>query len=141
MDYQATVDRSVSTGLLLRTRFQLENEFVFRPKHDLDKPPPRQPGDVYVVVAMIAGAVIGGSSGLFISYVTGSFPFFGIAAGTVVGGILGLFIGDWWKKKVIQHRNKVWAEIFKKIEKEGQKSKSGSVPTHLAPFFTTGLSK
>ena len=121
MSYFAAIDRGLTTGLFLRTRFQLENEFVFRPKHDPDKPPPRQPGDIYVVVAMVAGAVIGGSTGLFISYVTGRFPFFGIAAGAVVGGIAGSFIGDWWKKKVIQHRNKVWAEIFKKIEKEGQK--------------------
>jgi hypothetical protein len=109
----------LSVGLCFRTRFQLENEIVFRPKHDPDKPPPLEPGDIYIALGAVIGLVVLGSIGLLISILIGmSNPFVPIAAGVIIGGIAGSYIGEWLKKRVKRQRLARWKKIFQKVEKE-----------------------
>lgn len=106
-------------NLFLRTRFQLENEFVFRPKHDPDKPPPVKPGDIYIVIGAVIGIVIGVTIALSVCYLANiGNPFFPIVIGVVAGGIVGSYLGEWLKNRVARQRLQRWAEIFKKIEKD-----------------------
>ncbi len=112
-------DNGLSSGLAFRTRFQLENEIVFRPKHDPDKPPPLEPGDIYVVLGMVIGLVVLGTTGLLISIlIEMSNPFVPIAAGVIIGGIAGSYAGEWLKKRVHRQRLERWKKIFQKVEKE-----------------------
>jgi len=109
----------LNNGLLLRTRFQLENEFVFRPKHDPDKPPPVKPGDIYIVIGAVLGIIIGVSTGLYISYLVNiQNSFFPIVIGVIAGGIGGSYLGEWLKNRVARQRLKRWEQIFKKAEKD-----------------------
>jgi len=114
-----SVENGFTTGLLLRTRFQLENEFVFRPKHDPDKPPPVKPGDIYIVIGVVIGIVIGITIALSVCYLANiGNPFFPIVIGLIAGGIGGSYLGEWWKKRVARQRLQRWEEIFKKAEKD-----------------------
>ncbi len=113
-----TVD-GITDNLFLRTRFQLENEFVFRPKHDPDKPPPVKPGDIYIVIGAVIGIVIGIATALSVCYLANiGNPFFPVVIGLIAGGIGGSYLGEWWKKRVAHQRLKRWEEIFKKAERE-----------------------
>ncbi len=119
MQQTAWNDDRLSTGIFLRTRFQLENEFVFRPKHDPDKPPPVKPGDIYIVIGAVLGIIIGVSTGLCISYLANiQNSFFPIVIGLIAGGIGGSYLGEWWKKRVARQRLQRWEQIFKKVEKD-----------------------
>jgi hypothetical protein len=119
MKFVNSSNNGLSSGICLRTRFQLENEIVFRPKHDPDKPPPIEPGDIYVVLGMAIGLVVLGSIGFLISILMGmSNPFVSIAAGVIIGGIAGSTFGEWLKKRVQRQRLERWKKIFQKVKKE-----------------------
>jgi hypothetical protein len=111
--------KGMTGNLLLRTRFQLENEFVFRPKHDPDKPPPVKPGDIYIVIGAVIGIVIGITIGLSLSCLANiGNIFFPLVIGVIVGGIGGSYMGEWLKNRVARQRLKRWEQIFKKAEKD-----------------------
>jgi hypothetical protein len=119
MKFVNSSDNGLSSGLAFRTRFQLENEIVFRPKHDPDKPPPLEPGDIYIALGAVIGLVLLGSIGLLISYLVGmDNPFIPIASGVIIGGIAGSYAGEWLKKRVQRRRLERWKKIFQKVEKE-----------------------
>ena len=85
-----------------RSRFQLENEFIFRPKHDPDKPPTAQPGDHIVVIAMFVGAIVLATAATIFALITWIISlYFGLAAGAIVGGIMSTLVGDRIKKDCI----------------------------------------
>jgi hypothetical protein len=102
------LNRHYLTGLFLaRSRFQLENEFIFRPKHDPDKPPPAQPGDHIVVISMFVGAIVLATAATIFALITWIIsPYFGLAAGAIVGGIIGTLVGDRIKKAVLRRRQR-----------------------------------
>jgi len=122
MQQTAWNDDKLSTGIFLRTRFQLENEFVFRPKHDPDKPPPVKPGDIYIVIGAVLGIIIGVSAGFLFCYLADiQNPFIPIIVGVIAGGIGGSYLGEWLKNRVARQRLKRWEEIFRKAEKDLEK--------------------
>jgi hypothetical protein len=119
MKFVNSSDNGLSSGLVFRTRFQLENEIIFRPKHDPDKPPPLEPGDIYIVLGTAIGLVVLGSVGFLISLLLGmSNPFVPIAAGVIIGGIIGSILGERLKKRVQRQRLARWKKIFQKVEKD-----------------------
>ncbi len=95
--------------LFLRSRFQLENEFIFRPKHDPDKPPPAQPGDIIIVFAALVGVIVFATAGTIFGLKTWIIsPYFGFATGTITGGITGTLVGDRIKKAILRRRERFY---------------------------------
>jgi membrane protein DedA with SNARE-associated domain len=91
---------------LLRNWFSYENEILFRPKHDPDKPPPAQKGDYIIVICMLAGAALLCTAGILFALKTWMInPFAAGAIGLVLGAILGTMIGE-CIKRIIFRRSK-----------------------------------
>lgn len=84
--------------LLLRSSNDIQNEMMFRPQHDPHKPPPAEPGDAAIFIAMGAGAVLGGAIGIIVSLRSDRSFFVPMSIGSVAGGLAGTFVGDWIKK-------------------------------------------
>jgi len=54
-----------------------------RGKKDPDNPPPRRPGDKYLVIGFIIGGIAGGVLGAFLNF---------LIISAIGGGILGLYV-------------------------------------------------
>ncbi len=91
---------SLSTRMIfLRSSRDIENEIIFRPGRDPDKPPPHEPGDAIVVTTMFIGAAVGFLSGAALSHFGGiGSIFINSAVGAVSFALAGTFIGDHIKK-------------------------------------------
>ena len=92
---------------LLRNWFSYENEILFRPKHDPDKPPHAQHGDHIIVISMFVGAIVLAAAATIFALKTWIInPYFGFAGGAIVGGIIGTLVGDRIKKAALRRRNR-----------------------------------
>ncbi len=91
---------SLSTRVvLLRSSRDIENEIIFRPGRDPDKPPPHEPGDAIIVTTMFIGAAVGFVSGAALSHFGGiGTIFINSAVGAVALALAGTFVGDRIKK-------------------------------------------
>ena len=102
---------SFGSGIaLLRSPNDILIDSQFRNnKTDPSMPPEREPGDAWIVMGMLLGAVAMGLGGFVISFRTGAFnPFLGLAGGAILGGLIGTFLGDLIKKRIRRrgHRRK-----------------------------------
>ncbi len=94
-----TADMLSSGLMLLRSSRDIENEMIFRPGRDPDKPPPREPGDAIVVTAMFIGAAVGFLSGAALAHFGGiGTIFINSAVGAIGLALAGTFVGDRIKK-------------------------------------------
>ena len=85
--------------MLLRSSRDIENEIIFRPGHDPDKPPPHEPGDAIIVTTMFIGAAVGFLSGAALAHFGGiGTIFINSAIGAVGFALAGTFLGDRIKK-------------------------------------------
>lgn len=91
---------TLSTRLMfLRSSRDIENEIIFRPGRDPDKPPPHEPGDAIIVTTMFIGAAVGFLSGAALAHFGGiGTIFINSAVGAVGLALAGTFIGDRIKK-------------------------------------------
>ena len=86
----------LSTRLtFLRSSRDIENEIIFRPGHDADKPPPHEPGDAIIVTTMFIGAAVGFLAGAALAHFGGiGTIFINSAIGAVGLALAGTFLGD-----------------------------------------------
>ena len=85
--------------MLLRSSRDIENEIIFRPGRDPDKPPPHEPGDAIVVTAMFIGVAVGFLSGAALAHFGGVGTIFvDSTAGAIGLALAGTFVGDRIKK-------------------------------------------
>jgi hypothetical protein len=91
---------------LLRSPNDILIDSQFRnQKTDPGMPPEHEPGDGWIVMGMLVGALAGGIGGFYFGLATGVIsPYFGGAAGAVGFGMAGTFIGDAIKKLIRRKR-------------------------------------
>ena len=80
---------------------EAEMRLRLRSEHDPERPPRREPGDIYIVIGTIAGIIIGGAAGAIggSHYFGLAGFFFGLVGGVIIGGIIGVSIGSYIKKR------------------------------------------
>jgi hypothetical protein len=98
---------SPGSGLaLLRSPNDILIDSQFRNnKTDPSMPPEHEPGDGWIVMGMLVGALVGGVGGFYFGLATGVIsPYFGCAAGVVGLGLIGTFVGEVIKKMIRRKR-------------------------------------
>ncbi|MBI2852225.1 MAG: hypothetical protein HYX84_03870 [Chloroflexi bacterium] len=92
---------------LEKRRIELEMERQYGPKHDPQGPPPKRPGDKYVLIGLVVGVVIGGVLGILLARLV---PFVSVAvgliAGAIAGGIVGVMVADKLKDRLLNRRRR-----------------------------------
>jgi hypothetical protein len=75
---------------------------AIRPDNDPEKPPPREPGDKWILIAVVAGAAGCGILGVVVAILFGfATIFINLSVGVIGGGIIGALIGDLIKKRML----------------------------------------
>jgi len=72
-----------------------------------EKVPPAQPGDGWIILGLLVGAVAGAALGWLVAEWLGFNQFIGVVAGVLVGAIIGTLVGDGVKKYVARRRRQV----------------------------------
>lgn len=81
---------------------EIELEHKLRTEGDPGQPPPRKPGDRYIIGGAIVGIVVGGVGGGILGWAYPDLPVVAmVLGGILVGALLGLFIGDRLKKRSV----------------------------------------
>ena len=72
-----------------------------RDSKDPEQGPPPEPGDSYLLIASIAGIIIGGGAGVLIAInlVGARAIFIGLIVGCIAGGLIGTYFGSYLKKR------------------------------------------
>lgn len=74
--------------------------------NDPEIPPPKEPGDGFVILGAVIGFIIGGIIGAFINSFLHYILFFLILAGVFVGSLIGTFSGSRLKKHMLRRNSK-----------------------------------
>lgn len=69
-----------------------------QPENDPERPPPKEPGDGFVIAGAVIGFFIGGVLGYFINSLLHYIVVFIILAGVFIGSLVGTYIGYRFKK-------------------------------------------
>ncbi|MFH1381743.1 MAG: hypothetical protein ABIH70_02505 [Chloroflexota bacterium] len=94
---------------------ELEAQRQYGTKRDPERPPPREPGDGYIIFGLVVGAIAGIALGAAIAlYFDFLSNVIGLVSGGIAGGVIGTIIGGEIKKRIIakrRHKDTVKREV------------------------------
>ncbi len=85
---------------------EIELEHKLKTEGDPEYPPPRRPGDRYLVGGAIVGFVLGGVAAGVAAWAYPGVPAVAIVfGGLVVGGLIGVFVGDRLRQRALARQS------------------------------------